>query len=135
MTRIASYPRRNIVFEHVVFKSHNTQLFVQLFAIIVGEDQLNLELSEQGFLIGSRQWLLQTVARKIADCVVALRRTFFLTKNAHWLIRTRCMNKFLVRTGQKPDLLKGVKMYAPQKKSCNFRLMIFINFIYTYKML
>ena len=42
---------------------YTTQHFVQLFSATVGGTQLKAELSVWGFLIGSHQQLLQTVAR------------------------------------------------------------------------
>ena len=41
------------------------QILMQLFAATAGGIQLNAELSRWGFLIGLRQWLLQTVVQKV----------------------------------------------------------------------
>ena len=45
---------------------------MQLFAATVRGNQLNAELSVWGFLAGSRQRLLQTVAQKVAQCIFYL---------------------------------------------------------------
>ena len=52
---------------------HPTQIYVQLVAAIAGVRQLNAVLSGWEFPIGSRQWLLQTVARQVTSCTVALK--------------------------------------------------------------
>ena len=48
------------------------QLDVLLVAATVGTSQLNAELSGWGLLFGLRQWLLQSVARKVESCIEAL---------------------------------------------------------------
>ena len=55
-------------------RSLNTQRSFSCKLIIATDDgnQLNVELSGWGFLIGLHQQLLQTVVRKVFQCIVAL---------------------------------------------------------------
>ena len=57
---------------------YTTQLYVQLFAVTVGANQLNAMLSGWRFLIGSRQRLLQPFVRKVVSCTEPLTWCSFL---------------------------------------------------------
>ena len=54
--------------------SYTTPIYVQLLAAIVGTNQSENPIHSTQHLIGLRQWLLQTDARKVASSAEAVSR-------------------------------------------------------------
>ena len=66
-------------------KSHNT-LFN--FRTTVGANQLKNPMPSTWHLIGSRQWLLQTVSGKVVECITASRSMYYLF-SSYYLLQFR----------------------------------------------